>query len=184
MRIDNKRKLKKFIKYYKYFIILRNVLSNYFGTNILNIKLESITIIDNDYFQTGDKSIDITFKINNNTFIDINLIIKPDIMAYIRNFKNKLNYYYEFEYYNKEEEGYYDFKEKKFYKLVIQCLDNKRTIVSKNFTLKNLIVIEISYFKLNYKVYNIYKKFDYMLYPGLNTNIKYNEFTYIPILII
>jgi len=85
----NKKEIQIFIEYYKYFIKLRNILSNYHKTDIKNIKLESIKETpSNCKYILVVKIIMIRFLINDLLSIDINVNIGTNTYVSISNFKN------------------------------------------------------------------------------------------------
>jgi len=101
----NTKEINKFIKYYKYFIILRHVLSNYYKTDIKNIKLESIKI---NYINDSETNIEILFIINNILSVVIELIciktglnIKDQEYIYAKNSIFKEEYEFNYDLINK-----------------------------------------------------------------------------------
>ena len=100
----NKEDTQLFMKYFKYIIILRNVLSNYHKTNIKNIKLESIKTDINPDPNEINKII-INFLINYCLLITIHLKKHDPIYAlYISNFpKNYYNFNYDLISYNNKD---------------------------------------------------------------------------------
>lgn len=186
----NKEDTQLFMKYFKYIIILRNVLSNYHKTNIKNIKLESIKTDINQYMiQNIINKIIIKFLINDCLLITINLTSNEPIYAfYISNFpKNYYNFNYDLIIYNN----------KHFFKYIVNKCKNKyfdkqynNNIINKTIILKPLvnnffldtIIMNYYYSLYNYKIYIIYTKENDNIYNDQNdyyTYLFFNEYSYI-----
>ena len=184
----NKDETKIFIEYYKYFIKLRNILSNYHKTDIKNIKLESIKEKpSNCKYQLVVKIIFIRFVINDLLSIDINVNIGIITCVSISNFKtnywrynlNKNNYNNIVIEYNKNKYNKNKYNKNKYY------VD----IISKNIILKPLynyqwfldtITMKYYYSLKKYKIYIIYiKNINDVYNDWSDTCLFYNEYSYI-----
>ena len=179
----NTNEIQLFIEYYKYFIILRNVLSNYHKTDIKNIKLESIKEDEmNEYFDiTGAKILNIEYIINNLLIININLQIKPTVYAlYISNF-TKQEYQFNYNLLTKNEHKIMSYIPTKYFFLHIDSLGLNKKIISKQIVLKNLNRIRMNYYYsvYYYKIYITYKIFTGYIAYDPTVLIKFNEYSYI-----
>ena len=189
----NGPEIKRFIKYYKYFIILRNVLSNYYKINIKNIKLVYMKLDIYTYEMNGSKLIAIKFVINNLLPVVIHLQIKPCIFAV--NITNFTKYNYKFNYNLITNmsiniyKNYINYFDKKYYYLCFKILNNKKIILYKTFNLIDLNLVKYKYYYglNNYKIYIIYQRFINNAYFDDITDsdkYKYYEYSYISKLLI
>ena len=193
----NKKEINKFIEYYKYFIILRNIVSNYYKTNIKNIKLESIKI---NYINDSETNIEILFIINNILSVVIELIcinnrldikklgalglkdqgalglkdqgalgLKDQEYIYAKNSIFKEEYEFNYDLINKNiNPNFRIIKQMKYFYLALNIYEHKKYIIYKIFLLKNLNIIKLKY----YYIYNKYKI--YIIYTSYNSILLYN----------